>query len=153
MRLDIPTGWMVCPRASNVLLFDHAPPDTRYSLGLSWHRIHMDALAIPLPLLLMNGSASEQRPVIQRGELYRIMRPPLEVAWTQLRVADPLEQRELCTRMCVARSGCTQAVALFEFRPDDEAGAFSIWQTFLETLAVGEYIADATTGERREKRG
>jgi len=125
----------------------------RCSLGLSWHVIPHSAMHLPLRSLLLNGSATEKRQIVQFGGICEIARPPLEVAWLQMRVADISEKREMCTRMCVARMECTQAVMLFEFRPEDELAVFGIWETLLATLAVGEYIADTKTGERREKRG
>jgi hypothetical protein len=153
VRLDIPKNWLVCPRGRNVLFFDQEPPETRSSLGLSWHLIPHSAMNLPLRTLLMNGSATEKRRIVQFGGICEAARPPLEVAWLQMRVVDMAEKREMCTRMCVARAGCTQAVMLFEFRPEDEAIVFGIWETLLATLVVGEYIADPRTGERREKRG
>jgi hypothetical protein len=153
VRFDIPRDWVILPRANTVLLFDQSPPDTRYSLGLSWHRTPLDMISVPLPYLLSEGVLTEMRRVLERSEIQRIERPPLQLAWIQLRVFDESDQLESCTRMCVARSGCTQAVILLEFRPEDEIPVFSVWQTLLSTLAVGDYIADPTTGRRREQRG
>ena len=37
--------------------------------------------------------------------------------------------------------------------PEDSKAVFGVWNTFLRTLAVGETIADAMRGLRREKWG
>jgi hypothetical protein len=81
----------------------------------------------------------------------QLLRPPLEAAWVQHHVVDG--NRRLCTRMCVARGGCTQAIVLAEFAKEDELAFFPVWETFLKTLAVGDYISDPTTGRLREQRG
>ena len=108
---------------------------------------------MPLSSLLEQGALTETRTVVRNGGLNRIMRPPLELVWMQLRVVEGEDGREGITRMCLARGGCTQAVILCEFSPENEERLFPLWQTLLATLAVGDYIADAATGARLERRG
>ena len=71
----------------------------------------------------------------------------------QLRIADAASGAEKSTRVCVARADRTQAVIVFDFHSEDEASLSSVWQTLLDTLVIGDYIADPTTGRRRMKRG
>ena len=108
---------------------------------------------MPVAALLEQGSLSETRTVVQRGEMTFIHRPPLEIVWIQFLVVDESTRREDFTRMCVARGGCTQAVILCEFAPENEPWLFPVWQTLMSTLAVGDYIANPVTGERHEQRG
>jgi hypothetical protein len=108
-------------------------------------------VTVPVGYLVANSSAAELRPIVSRGDVIRIFRPPLEAAWIQLRVIDA--GRERCTRLCLARGGCTQALILSEFQPADELAFFNVWETMMKTLAVGDYIADPATGHRYEKRG
>jgi hypothetical protein len=138
VRFDIPTTWTVVPREHHILLFDDSPPNTRCSIGLSWHQLPL-ASEIPLSILLDHAVSAEKRRVIHRTAITHLVRPPLQVVWLQLRVFDNSENCDMCTRMCIARSGGTIAPVLFEFRPEDEVAVFPVWQTFLSTLAVGEF--------------
>jgi hypothetical protein len=138
VRFDIPTTWTVVAREQHILLFDDSPPKTRCSMGVSWHQL-LFVSEIPLSCLLDHSVSAEKRRVIHRSEITHFVRPPLQIAWLQLRVFDNSENCEICTRMCIARSGNTIAPVLFEFRPEDEIAVFPVWQTFLSTLAVGEF--------------
>ena len=93
------------------------------------------------------------RPILDRGPIVGLFRPPLEAAWRQMRFIDPLQKREACTRVCLARGGVTLATIVFDFWPEDELQLHEAWTTVLETLAVGDYIDDFRTGCRREMRG
>ena len=82
-----------------------------------------------------------------------LLRPPLEVAWTETRFIEPIYGNDVCTRMCVARADCTQAVLLLDYREGNEAVIEPAWKTLLDTLVIGDYIEDVRTGRRHAKRG
>jgi hypothetical protein len=95
----------------------------------------------------------ETRPADHRAETVRLFRPPLEAAWTETRFIEPIYGGEVCTRMCIARSDCTQAVFLLDYRPGNEWTVDAVWKTLLDTLVIGEYIEDPRTGRKHAKRG
>jgi hypothetical protein len=152
VRVDLPRSWSIRQQPHSVVFYD-LEPDAQFTVGLSWHRIPIEATELPVASLLEEGSCTETRPILERSETHRILRPPLEIVWLQLRLFDDAAAGERITRMCVARAGCTQAIMLCEFRPELEAAFFPIWQTMTSTLAVGDYIADPLTGRRHEQRG
>src|SRR5438034_10691683 len=86
VRFDFPREWIVHSGANQVLLIDRHPPNDRSYIGLRWRRLSAAETAVPLPFLVENSTLAEQRRVIHRGEIVRIFRLPLEVAWVQLRV-------------------------------------------------------------------
>jgi hypothetical protein len=96
---------------------------------------------------------TDTRPITHRGPIHQIFRPPLEAAWRQMYFEEPVRHREACTRLCLGRGGLTLATIVFDFWPEDELQFYSAWNNLLETLAVGDYIEDPTTGRKREKRG
>jgi hypothetical protein len=151
VRFDYPAGWLVHSRINQILLLDRLPPDQPSYLGLRWRKISRQEAALPLKYLVANSAVAEQRPIVKRSSVLQVLRPPLEAAWVQHHVVDG--NRLVGTRMCVARGGCTQAIVLAEFAVEDELAFFPVWDTFLKTLAVGDYIADPTTGRLREQRG
>jgi hypothetical protein len=153
VRCDIPYEWIVYSPRRHVFVLDRFPPNNRSLLAISCKRVPPEVMAFPLLSILEEWINGEDRPVLSRSEVVSIHRWPLEAAWLELRVADPEFNREKPTRVCVARADLTQAVLVFDFQPDAGAAADSAWQTVMETLAVGDYIADPTTGRKRMIRG
>ena len=153
VRLDFPADWTVISTPKYVVVVDRAPPHNRALLAVAWRQFPPTASGIPLTPLVTEAAAAETREVIHRGEPVSFIRPPLEAAWIEMRVAEAAHKRELVTRICLARADCTQALLIFDFWPEDELALHSVWTTFLATLTVGDYIADPTTGQRRAQRG
>src|SRR5262249_45931198 len=120
---------------------------------ISWRRTPLGASGIPLALLLTEAAAAETRPVLDRKSPRGFFRPPLEATWTEMRVLDPERSLEICTRLCLARADSTQALLMFDFRPEDELDVFPVWNTLLATLSVGDYLEDPATGRKRAQRG
>jgi hypothetical protein len=153
VRFECPESWIVAPTFRYVCVFDREPPDDRVLLALSWRRVSLGASCMSLTRVLEDLVCAGTRKIVARGRVIRISRPPLEMAWVELRFVEPSAGREGSTRLCLARSGCTQALAAFDFRPEDGRALFGPWNNFLETMAVGETIADAASGRRRERWG
>jgi hypothetical protein len=159
VRCDIPYEWIVYSPRRHVFVIDRFPPDSRSLLAISCKRLPAEVMAFPLPSILREWVNGEDRRIIECGEAIRFHRWPLEVAWLQLRVreeprpGEKFGREEKCTRVCVARADCTQALLVFDFHPEDETALAPVWQTLMETLAVGDYIADPTTGRKRMRRG
>ena len=96
---------------------------------------------------------AEDRRVVERSEPVRFYRWPLQAAWMQLRVTDSDPRRDKSTRVCVARADRTQALVILDFPSVDEPSVEGAWQTLMDTIVVGDYIADPATGKRRMQRG
>ena len=110
-------------------------------------------MALPLGIILEEWVVCEDRRVVEKGKPITFYRWPLQAAWLQLRVASSEPGLEKITRVCVARADRTQALVILDFHATDEPLAESAWQTVIETLVVGDYIADPLTGRRRMRRG
>jgi hypothetical protein len=147
VRCDIPYEWIVYSPRRHVFVIDRFPPDNRSLLAISCKRVPPEVMAFSLPSILREWVSGEDRQVIECGEAIRFQRWPMEAAWLQLRV------RGKCTCVCVARADCTQALLVLDFHPEDETALAPVWQTLMETLAVGDYISDPTTGRKRMQRG
>ena len=140
----------------HVRLTRQPAPDDRCGLILSTRLTSRRVASAPLNLLLADiaGLASaDARPMIGHGPTIQLLRPPQEAAWIQMQFHNPADAHETCSRVCLARSGCTLAIVVFDFWPEDESALSAVWSTFLETLVVGEYFADPVTGRRRERWG
>jgi len=151
LRCDIPYEWIVyCPR-THVFAIDRFPPDNRILLAISCRRVSSEVIAIPLRRILEEWVLGEDRRVVTHTEPFFFRRWPLEAAWMQLRLKGT--ESNQTTRVCVARADRTQSLIILDFHSDDEAAIETAWQTLMDTLAVGDYIADPLTGRRRIRRG
>ena len=122
-------------------------------MAISCRRVSSEVLAIPLQLVLEEWVLAEDRRVVERSEPVRFYRWPLQAAWMQLRVIDSDPRRDKSTRVCVARADRTQALVILDFPSVDEPSVEGAWQTLMDTIVVGDYIADPVTGKRRMQRG
>jgi len=153
VRFDYPSDWVVRATPKYVFVIDRYPPNDQCLLAVSWRRIPIRALAISPAALLDRLAPMETRPADRRGETIRLFRPPLEAAWTETRFVEPLYGGDVCTRMCVARADCTQAVMLLDYRSGMEPLVDAVWKIILDSLAVGEYVEDPQTGRKHARRG
>ena len=153
VRFDYPAEWVVRPTPKYVFVIDRQPPDDRCLLAVSWRRIPIRALSISTAALLDRLAPLETRPSDHRGNTQHLQRPPLEAAWTETRFIEPVYGNDVCTRMCVARADCTQAVLLLDYREGNEAAIDVAWKILLDTLVIGEYIEDIRSGRKHAKRG
>jgi hypothetical protein len=153
VRCDIPYEWIVYSPRQHVFVLDRFPPDNRCMMAISCKRVPPEVMAIPLRLILDEWVKGEEREVVQCGEDVRFYRWPMEVSWLELRVATEAFGRERSTRVCVARADQTQALIVFDFDTADEDRVNRVWETLMQTVRVGDYIADPTIGRRRMRRG
>ena len=91
--------------------------------------------------------------MVERTEPVYFVRWPLQAAWMQLHVKCEEPSRDKTTRVCVARADRTQALIILDFHSVDEPLVEKAWDTLMDTLVVGDYIADPLTGRRRMQRG
>jgi hypothetical protein len=155
VRLDFPNSWIVGTDSKFVRIIDRDPPDDRCGVMISCRPISLRMTEVPMRELLREVTTEdlEERSTIARGPVINVYRPPLEAAWRQMRFIDRIQKREACTRVCLARGGRTLATIVFDFWPEDERRLHDAWTMLMRTLAVGDYLEDPRTGQRREKRG
>jgi hypothetical protein len=155
VRFDFPGEWIACADSKYIRIIDRDPPDDRCGLIVSTSRISVGMTGIPVSHVLREATRDDtkERPILHRGPIISLFRPPLEAAWLQMRFRNRQQCRDACTRVCLARGGRTLATIVFDFWPEDELAVHFAWTALLETLAVGDYIEDPVTGRRREQRG
>ncbi|HLH31166.1 MAG TPA: hypothetical protein VKY31_08180 [Terriglobia bacterium] len=155
LRFDFPNDWIAGIDSKYVRIVDREPPEDRCSLLISCRQISAIIAGFPVRELLYEVTTedSPDRPILQRGPITTIVRQPLEAAWRQMRFMDHRQREGACTRICIARGGRTLATIVFDFWAKDEIHFHEVWMTLMETLAVGDYIEDASTCRKREQRG
>jgi len=84
--------------------------------------------------------------VLGRDPISHVLRPGLEIVWTEVRWIDPNEQREARTRHLLARAKNIQPFITMDFWPEDARRFNPVWKELLRSLRVGEYVADPRKG-------
>jgi hypothetical protein len=153
VRLDYPEDWHVAFEDEGAMIHDHEPPADKCRLSASCERVSAELTSRPLSRILESVIAGDTRNVTASERVFKIQRPPLEALWTELQFREPTISRLACSRVCVARAGRTQAYVIFDFWPEDIVRCYPVWETVLESLEVGGYIDDPTTGQRHGIRG
>jgi hypothetical protein len=155
VRFDFPKDWLAGLDSKYVRIVDREPPNDRCSLLASCRTISPAIAGFPIRELLQEVTNEDngERRIGEWGPIITLVRHPLEAAWRQMCFLDPYQRQDARTRVCIARGGRTLATIAFDFWAKDEVLFHEMWTTFLETLAVGDYIDDPTTGRRREQRG
>jgi hypothetical protein len=105
------------------------------------------------------ASAGEDDDVISRDPVTHVLRPNLEIVWTETRYIEKVEQREARSRHLFARGRGTPTweahprdilpFVTMDFWPEDAAHCNAVWKELVRSLRIGEYVADPRLGPGR----
>lgn len=93
----------------------------------------------------------EEHEVLGRDPIAHVLRPGLEIVWTEVRWVDPNEKREARTRHLVARAKNIQPFITMDFWPEDAPRFGKVWTELVRSLRVGEFVADPRKGPPRRR--
>jgi hypothetical protein len=103
--------------------------------------------------------AGDDGDLISQDPITHVLRPNLEIVWTERHWIDHGEQREARSRYLFARGrgtppGATQArdilpFVTMDFWPEDAPRCNAVWKELVRSLRVGEYVADPRRGPNR----
>lgn len=148
VRFNFPQDWVVIPDTDSIKFHDLPPPDDNCRLEFSYMRLPpIDWSALPLPRLVESIVEGEERELLSRGEIVHVRRHHVEVAWVEIRFLDPTEQREACSRLCLARRANIQSLLTFDFWPEDLPRLDPVWEEVVSSLDLGRYVKDPTRGQ------
>jgi len=147
VRFDYPQDWFVVPEEDSVKLCDKEPPGDDSRLTVSYLRLPpVDWSGLPVTALLEAGMREDERLIDTWGPVSEMQRGDLQAAWREVSFLDPGEKREARSRICVARRPPIQCLITFDFWAAHLAQCEQAWNTVLETLELGESMADPTRG-------
>ena len=147
VRFDYPQDWVVSPDDDSVKLYDKEPPDDDSRLAVSYVRLlPIDWSGLPVAALVEAGMGGDKRPIDTWGPIREARRGDLELAWREMSYLDSAEKREARSRMCIARRSTLQCLITFDFWAADLDECGAAWETVLETLELGEFVADPRRG-------
>ncbi len=152
VRFAIPQQWIVKPDAESgeIRIHDREPPADDHRLSVSFITLNMnlgvDWSALPLRELLQSANEGDARPIHTLGDIQEERRRGAEIVWREMRFVDPTERREARSRMAILRRPPIQAVLTYEFWDGHLSQAAPIWRTALDTMVLGDSIADPRKG-------
>jgi hypothetical protein len=143
VRFDYPQDWIVSPDADSVTFYDKEPPADDSRLTLSVVRLPpVDWSGLPVAALVETGMRGDERPIDTWGPIREAQRAGLDLAWREVSFRDAAGEREARSRICVARHSTVQCLITFDFWAADLERCEAAWQTVLETLELGKFVAD-----------
>jgi len=146
VRLEIPETWVVETNEDCVKVFDRKPPDDECVLALSYH--HWPAIGQELTVgsLVRDALEKDERSFLSIDPVVEETKIDIVLAWAQGRFIDARVNREADARLCLARKAEIQALITFDFWSSDLAVCDTRWNMFLETLQLGQWVADPLRG-------
>jgi len=147
VRFDVPQTWIVEPGPNSVKLYDRQPPDDNWTLEVSLLRIPpIDWTGLPLPQLLRQSVGERDDAAGSESDIHYLRRPDLEMAWTENPFLDPKEQREACSRTCVARGSTAFVLLTLSFWAADAPKVSAAWHELIDSMQMGMVVKDPTQG-------
>jgi len=111
----------------------------------------------PLAGLADDLDPDEDDDLLGQDPVSHVLRPGLEIVWTEVRRLDPEEKREARHRHLFARGrgtdrGYEREILPFitmDFWPEDAGRCKIVWTELVRSLRVGQYVADPRKGPQR----
>lgn len=107
----------------------------------------MDWSSLPLTQLIMAAVSDSSRNILARGDIVRVQREDIEMAWIETRFMDPLEHREALSRLSIARGSNLQALITFDFWMEDKAHFAPVWDEVMRSVELGRYVDAPSVGD------
>jgi hypothetical protein len=147
VRFDFPQNWVVSPGAHSIAFHDRTPPDDDCRLELSFVRLPpVDWSGLPVAGLVEAAVGGDERTRDSWAPPHDVSRGDMEMAWRERRFLDLATGQPARSRICVARQPPIQSLLTFDFWESDLSTCERAWQTVIETLELGVYIADPQQG-------
>ena len=166
VRFDLPRGWVVEPgKRGSIKFMDRKPPDDDCTLEMTVFYLNEEIDWSGLTVGRLVGDLGTKRdgepedvpefdddgePYVEPTEILEILpvtefhRDGMSVAWNGRRYIDPKENREVSSRLLMARKWNIQPLITFAFWSDQAKQKGKAWDILLKTLILGDYVEDPT---------
>ncbi|MDP9365957.1 MAG: hypothetical protein M3Q10_17350 [Chloroflexota bacterium] len=154
VRFDFPEAWVIVTDEEGIKLHDVQPPDDNCRLQLSVFRFPagLNWTGVPLASMLEQSVDKDNEDRISRSPIAHVLRPGLEIVWTEVRRIDPGEKREARSRHLFAGGADVATLITLDYWPEDAPRFEPVWDEVLRSLRLGEYVADPRRGPQRPRR-
>jgi hypothetical protein len=160
VRFEYPAKWIVLPgQNGSICFYDREPPDHHAILQVNhWELLPNESGPLPmavdwtgLPLLELfvhstSNVPDENRELKEERPVREVIRPGLEAIWSERLVFDLHDRKDVISRVCLARGANVTTLISYDFFADQHARFHPIWENVFNTLVLGQYVTDPTTG-------
>ncbi|MFN0317441.1 MAG: hypothetical protein ACKVQA_20650 [Burkholderiales bacterium] len=146
VRFQVPQNWIVKPDDDSIKILDREPPDDDCRIAASHQTAFMEFATVPLATMVELATRNDERPVHTWLDVHEFSRLGLQAAWREMRFVDEAEKREAIAKLCIGRRGGVHGLITMEFWESDSELFRPVWDTVLETLEIGEPVADPLIG-------
>jgi hypothetical protein len=151
IRFEFAQDWICIPDAESVKFYDHEPPADNCRLAVARKTFSGQADRTLLDDMVLALTHDDPRGLRCTTEVIHIRKSSLELAWVEFQFTDPALKYEARSRFCLARGSGVYALVTFEFWQEDREKFLPLWDHVLETLTLGEFILDPTSGMRVQR--
>lgn len=147
-RFCFPQPWIMEPDSDSIKFYDSKPPDDNCRLAFSYIVIPpIDWSGLPLSELINTAVQGDERNLEPAGDVIRVPREDMELAWAEFRFNDPVEEREAFTRLSIGRGVAVQTLITLDFWPEDRQRLDPVWDEVMRSLVLERYVSDPTIGD------
>jgi hypothetical protein len=151
IRFEFPQDWICVPDEDSVKFYDQEPPKDNCRLAVSRQRLPEAADRVSLASLVTGAAKDDSRGLQRTTDVAHVRRQGMEFAWVEFQFTDPELKHEARSRFCFARGAGLYALITLEFWQEDNERFIPIWDHVLNTLSLGEFILDPTSGARVQR--
>ena len=113
--------------------------------GIDWSEL-------PIATMLHDVLDRDDPAQISRSPIAHVLRPGLEIVWTEVRRTDPNEKRGARSRHLLARGSDIQPFITVDYWPEDAPRFAPVWDEVVRSLRVGEFVTDPRRGPQKRGR-
>ena len=151
IRFEFPQDWTCLPDQESVKFYDRLPPQDNCRLAASRQRLPEVAERMTLLQLINAAVEGDSRELQQTAPLVNLKRGSLELAWAAFKFTEPELKRAAYSCFCFARGSGVYALLTFEYWDEDSDRFTPIWAHVMDTLTLGEFVVDPTSGARLQR--
>jgi hypothetical protein len=151
IRFEFPQDWFCIPDEESVKFYDREPPEDNCRLAACRQTLPEAAERMTLTQLVSAAAEGDSRDLHRTGPVVAVRRGSLELAWTEFRFNEPHLGRDSFSRFCFARGAGVYALITFEYWEQDSERFTPVWAHVLDTLTLGEFLVDPTSGARLQR--
>jgi hypothetical protein len=148
IRFEFPKEWICIPDEDSVKFYDHEPPADNCRLAVSRRQLPEMADRVGLGELVRSAAQTDSWGLHQTAGMSHVRRKSMELAWMEFQFTDPDLKHDARSRCCFARGAGVYALVTLEFWQEDSEKFIPVWDHVMDTLSLGEFILDPTSGAR-----
>jgi hypothetical protein len=151
VHICFPSGWVANPTDISMRLSDVEPPDDSCRIEVSYvyldRRISDESFSLEQAMkVICKTKAIDDVEYFDWKEPVFLRRDDFRLAWVERKHTDPTFFRPVISRSLIGVGNGVYLMITYNCWADDVLKFNPVWQTMLDTLKLGHYMPDPSTG-------